>query len=87
MIGSDRFVEVFVDTPLETCELRDEKGVYAKARRGEIANFTGITDPYEPPHHPEIRLETIENSAEKNARIILTSLIKRGFVRSQLKVS
>jgi sulfate adenylyltransferase len=84
-IGSDRFVEIFVDTPLEICELRDEKGVYAKARRGELANFTGITDPYEPPHHPEIRLETKENSAEMNARIILASLIQRGFVRSQQK--
>ncbi|KAA5544360.1 adenylyl-sulfate kinase [Roseiconus nitratireducens] len=51
------FVEVFVDTPLEVCEARDPKGLYKKARAGEIANFTGISDPYEPPPKPEIRLD------------------------------
>jgi len=59
MIGPDRFIEVFVDTPLEECERRDTKGMYAKARRGEIKNFTGIDDPYEPPQHPEIKLVTV----------------------------
>src|SRR5262249_39020069 len=53
MVGTDHFVEVFVDTPLEVCEARDTKGLYAKARRGEIKNFTGIDDPYEPPETPE----------------------------------
>ena len=52
MVGVDRFVEVFVDTPLEECERRDTKGLYARARRGEIKNFTGIDDPYEPPGIP-----------------------------------
>jgi adenylylsulfate kinase len=51
------FVEVFVDTPLEVCEARDPKGLYRKARAGEIKHFTGISDPYEPPEHPEIRLD------------------------------
>ena len=51
-----RFVEVFVDTPLELCEQRDAKGLYAKARAGEITGFTGIDDPYEPPEHPELVL-------------------------------
>ncbi len=50
------FVEVFVDTPLEVCERRDPKGLYKKARAGEIKNFTGISDPYEPPDHPEVHL-------------------------------
>lgn len=82
MIGADQFVEVFVDTPLEECERRDTKGMYARARRGELKNFTGIDDPYEPPQHPEIRLMTINQPAETNARLILEYLGDRGFVRS-----
>jgi len=81
MIGADRFVEVFVDTPLAECERRDTKGMYARARRGEITNFTGIDDPYEIPEHPEIRLETVERDAEANARLILSYLIENGFIR------
>lgn len=81
MVGGDRFVEVFVDTPLEECEKRDSKGMYAQARRGEIRNFTGIDDAYEPPQHPEIRLETIEPSAAENARKVLAYLREHGFVR------
>lgn len=82
MVGTDQFIEVFVDTPLETCEQRDVKGMYAKARRGEIKEFTGIDDPYEPPQHPEITLDTVAYSPEENARAILNYLIERGFVRS-----
>ena len=52
------FVEIYVSTPLEECERRDVKGLYARARRGEIRNFTGIDDPYEPPEHPELTLDT-----------------------------
>jgi len=81
MVGSDRFVEVFVDTPLEVCEHRDTKGIYAQARRGEIKNFTGIDDPYETPLNPDITLDSCSNSAEANARLILDSLVVRGFVR------
>ena len=58
-VGSGSLCEVFVDTPLEVCEQRDTKGIYAKARRGEIDGFTGIDDPYETPETPEINLETI----------------------------
>jgi sulfate adenylyltransferase len=81
MVGSDRFIEVFVDTPLEVCELRDTKGIYAQARRGEIKNFTGIDDPYETPLNPEIILNTSAQSVEANARLILDSLVDCGFVR------
>ena len=81
MIGADRFVEVFVDTPLDECERRDTKGMYARARRGEITNFTGIDDPYEVPERPEFRLETVGTKAETNARLILTHLIQQGFIR------
>jgi hypothetical protein len=56
MVGHGHFVEVFVDTPLDICEARDAKGMYAKARRGEITGFTGIDDPYEPPTHYDVCL-------------------------------
>lgn len=82
MVGQDHFIEVFVDTPLEVCEQRDAKGMYAKARRGEITGFTGIDDPYEPPTHPEITLDTVGQTSEENARRILAHLIERGFVRA-----
>ncbi len=81
MIGSDRFIEVFVDTPLEECERRDSKGMYEKARRGELKNFTGIDDPYEAPITPELVLETFNNSAEENAHLILQHLRSQGWVK------
>jgi sulfate adenylyltransferase len=81
MVGKDRFVEVFVDTPIEVCESRDKKGLYAKARRGEITGFTGIDDPYEPPLSPEITLETQASTIEENAGRILDYLVREGFVR------
>ena len=76
-IGPHHFVEVFVDTPLEVCERRDSKGLYAKARRGEIRGFTGIDDPYESPESPEIRLDTISCSPEENAGLSVRYLRKR----------
>ncbi len=80
MIGADRFVEVFVNTPLDVCEKRDAKGLYAKARRGEIKRFTGIDDPYETPLRPDLELETVVHSPEANARAIVDELARRGFV-------
>jgi sulfate adenylyltransferase len=80
MVGDDRFLEIFVDTPLAVCEQRDTKGLYAKARRGEIKNFTGIDDPYEAPLDPEFRLDTVQCSAEENARRIIEGVMQRGFV-------
>jgi len=80
-IGAERFIEVFVDTPLEECERRDVKGMYQKARRGEILNFTGIDDPYEPPVQPELVIDTVERSAEENARVIISYLVERGFLK------
>lgn len=81
MFGPGRFVEVFVDTPIEVCEERDKKGMYAMARRGEITGFTGIDDPYERPDSPEIVVDTVGHTAEDNARQILEYLINSGFVR------
>jgi sulfate adenylyltransferase len=81
MVGNHHFVEVFVDTPLEVCEVRDVKGMYAKARRGEIKDFTGIDDPYEPPLYPEITLDTTKHTPEENARLIFDYLAGKGFIR------
>ena len=81
LIGAERFIEVFVNTPIEECERRDSKGMYLKARRGEIKNFTGIDDPYEPPLQPELELNTTTHTAEENARLIIDYLTERGFVK------
>ncbi len=81
LVGADRFVEVFVDTPLAVCEARDVKGMYAQARRGEITGFTGIDDPYEAPEAPELTLDTVGCSAEANAGRIVGWLEARGWVR------
>jgi sulfate adenylyltransferase len=83
MMDQGHFIEVFMDTPLEICEQRDVKGLYAKARRGEIKNFTGIDDPYEPPPRPEIRLNAVEYSPQENAKQILDYLLERGFARAE----
>ena len=64
-VEDDRFIEVFVDCPLVVCEERDTKGLYKKARKGEINDFTGISSPYEPPVSPEIHIKTSEHSVEK----------------------
>jgi sulfate adenylyltransferase len=81
MVGADRFIEVFVDTPLEVCETRDTKGMYAMARRGTIRNFTGIDDPYERPLTPELTIETVVTSAEANTAAIVTRLRSAGLIR------
>jgi sulfate adenylyltransferase len=87
MVGTDHFVEVFMDTPIDVCESRDTKGMYAMARRGEIKGFTGIDDPYEAPEHAEIVLETVRNAPEMNARQILVYLAESGFVRAEIGTS
>ncbi len=79
MVG-DNFVMVYMDTPIEVCEQRDSKGLYAKARRGELRGFTGVDDPYEPPIEPEITLHTVDISAEDNARTIINFLKEQGYM-------
>ena len=71
ILGKDDFVEVFVSTPREECEKRDVKGLYAKARRGEIKNFTGISAPFEAPEHPDITLDTSKLPVEESLKILL----------------
>jgi len=81
MFGAEQFFEVHVDVALDICEQRDIKGMYSAARRGELQNFTGIDDPYEPPRRPELRLENESVSAEVNARSIKDYLVERGFLK------
>jgi sulfate adenylyltransferase len=81
MAGNDHFIEVFVNTPMEVCEQRDVKGMYARARRGEISDFTGIDDPYEPPENPEIMLDTVRASVEHNIGVIMAYLERKGFIQ------
>jgi adenylylsulfate kinase len=76
--GRSDFVEVFVDAPLEVCEARDPKGLYKKARSGEIANFTGISDPYEPPATPELVLASAERTPRELAGNVVAFLRQRG---------
>jgi bifunctional enzyme CysN/CysC len=80
LLGEDEFIEVFVDTPLRVAEQRDPKGLYKKARRGEIKNFTGIDSPYEEPEQPEIRIETAAVSAEEAAEKIISELKRMGII-------
>mgnify|MGYP000910724892 FL=1 len=74
IIGAEDFKEVYISTPLEVCEARDVKGLYAKARRGEIKNFTGISAPFEAPEHPALSIDTSKVSLEDSVRQILTFL-------------
>jgi sulfate adenylyltransferase len=74
------FIEVFVATPLEECERRDRKGMYAKARAGLIKGYTGIDDPYEAPESPEVRIDTTGISPDEAAQEILLYLGQRGFI-------
>ncbi len=72
------FVEVFVDAPLDVCESRDPKGLYKLARSGKIANFTGISDPYEAPEAPEIHLAAASETPEQLAKTVIQALVQRG---------
>jgi len=77
MMNDGEFIEIFVDTPLAEAETRDVKGLYAKARAGELPNFTGIDSPYEPPERPELRIDTTKLTAEGAADKIVAMLAQR----------
>lgn len=74
------FIEIFVDAPLEVCEARDPKGLYKKARAGELKGFTGIDDPYEPPLRPEIHLDAANHSPEELADVVINYLREKGII-------
>lgn len=77
IIGEDDFLEIFISTPLEECERRDVKGLYAKARRGEILNFTGISAPFEAPETPALSLDTSKTSVEESLNQLLSIVLPR----------
>ena len=80
LFPAGEFIEVFMDTPLETCEERDPKGLYRKARSGEIKHFTGIDSPYEIPSHPELRLDTSTMSVEACVDTLIAYLLERNLI-------
>ena len=79
-VGDDCFLEIYVATPLEVAEERDPKGLYKKARSGDLKNFTGIDSPYEPPENPDITLDTVALDVEAAADIVIAALEDRGFI-------
>ena len=82
LVEIDEFIEVFVDAPLEVCESRDPKGLYKKARSGEIPNFTGISSPYEAPKKPEIHIININISIEDAAQQVIDYLEEKGYLNA-----
>ena len=81
LFPAGEFIEVFMDTPLDTCEERDPKGLYKKARAGEIKHFTGIDSPYEAPPHPEVRLDTSTMSVDECVEVLVNHLARNGLIR------
>ena len=80
LVDGDEFVEVFVDTPLDVAERRDRKGLYRKARAGNLPHFTGIDSPYEPPPSPEVRIDTVASSVAESVEQIVSQLRAQGLV-------
>ena len=76
IIGEDNFIEIFVNTPLDICEKRDVKGLYKKARKGEIKNFTGIDAPFEQPVHPQVEVKTEHLSIEESVDKVYQQVIQ-----------
>jgi adenylylsulfate kinase len=75
IVGQENFIEIFVNTSLEVCEARDTKGLYAKARTGEVKNFTGISAPFESPENPNIVVETENQTVEDSANYVLAHVL------------
>lgn len=80
MFQEDEFIEIFVNCPIQVCENRDPKGLYKKARKGEIPDFTGISSPYEAPNHPEISIDTNKTTIEQSVQMILSFLKEKGIL-------
>ncbi len=77
IIGNEDFLEVYVNTPIEACEKRDVKGLYAKARKGEIKNFTGVSAPFEAPENPDISIDTSVTSLEESVQALLSIILPK----------
>ena len=83
IIGKENFLEVYISTPIEECERRDVKGLYAKARRGEIKDFTGVSAPFEAPEHPDLTLDTSVLSLQDSVRKLMELVIPKVTVARQ----
>ena len=77
IVGAENYIEVFVDAPIEVCEQRDVKGLYKKARAGEVKNFTGITSPYEKPARPDVVIKTDTMSIEESLEVLMREIVER----------
>jgi adenylylsulfate kinase-like enzyme len=82
LVGGEHFFEVFCDAPLAACEARDQHGLYARARAGEIANVTGVDAPYEAPVQPDVRLDTVGRTHEQNVADLIAFLRERKLLRT-----
>lgn len=83
IIGHDRMLEVHLSTSIEQCEARDPKGLYKKARTGEIPEFTGVSSPYEPPEHPELSIDTSACTVEQSVQQVLAACRERGYLKPE----
>ena len=77
IIGSEDFIEIYVSTPLEVCERRDVKGLYARARRGEVKDFTGISAPFEIPEHPAMSVDTSRQPLEESVKQVINMIANK----------
>lgn len=77
IVGAENYIEVFVDAPIEVCEQRDVKGLYKKARAGEVKNFTGISSPYEKPSHPDVIIATDQMNVEESIDVLIKAVVPR----------
>lgn len=77
IVGAEHYIEVFVDAPLEVCEQRDVKGLYRKARAGEVANFTGISSPYEKPARPDVAIATDKMTVEESLEVLMKAIVPK----------
>ncbi len=85
LLAAGEFIEVYIDTPINVCEQRDPKGLYKKARSGEIKDFTGISSGYDVPENPHIHIKTADKTVEECAQQVITYLIAQGYVKGQVQ--
>ena len=83
LMTQSEFIEIFVDCSIDVCEKRDTKGLYKKARKGEVANFTGISSPYEPPENPDLVVDTGSQTLDESAKLVMNLLIDRGIINNE----
>ena len=83
LMNQSEFIEIFVDCSIDVCEKRDTKGLYKKARKGEVANFTGISSPYQPPENPDLVVDTGSQTLDESAKLVMNLLIDRGIINNE----